>query len=102
MHIAVNAMCMSINGYSPLTSDIEDVIINGVGFTKYSARDAGTHSLTFEHITYQTQQTENCYEITVSIREYVLDVFPDLSEYSKDLLNSRLDPLIHSFRFLDS
>jgi hypothetical protein len=102
VNVAVNPKCRSTAGYSPLTSEIESVIIHGVEFTKYSARDAGTHSNTFEHITYQTQHAEHCYEITVSVREYRLDVFPDLTEYSKDLLNSKLDLVIQSFRFLDS
>ena len=100
VNVAVNPECRA--GYSPLTSEIESVTIQGVGFTKYFERDAGTHSNTFEHTTYQTQHARHCYEITVSVREYILDVFPDLTEYSKDLLNSKLDPLIQSFRFLDS
>lgn len=101
VNVSVNPECRSVNGYSVLTSDIEDVEINGVGFTKYFSRDAGTNSTTFEHTTYQTQYAKNCYELNVDVREYVLTVFPDLTEYSKDLLNAKLDPLVQSFRFLD-
>ena len=101
VNVSVNPTCRSIDGYSSLTSDIEDVEINGVGFTRYFARDAGTNSNTFEHTTYQTPYAENCYELNVSVREYVLAVFPDLTEYSKDLLNAKLDPLVQSFRFLN-
>lgn len=100
VNVAANPVCLSLDGYG-LTASIEDVSINGIDFTKYSERDAGTHSLTFEHTTYQTQHAHRCYEITVSVREYLLDVSPNLTEYSKDLLTSKLDPLIQTFRFLD-
>jgi hypothetical protein len=65
------------------------------------ARDAGTNSNTFEHTTCQTQHANRCFEINISVCAYVSEIFPNLTEYSKDLLNSRLDPLIQTFRFLD-
>jgi len=101
VNVSVNPACRSMEGYSPLTSDIEPVKINGVDFTKYSSRDAGTNTMVFEHTTYQAQYAENCYELNIRVREYVLTVFPDLAEYSHDLLNAKLDPLIQSFRFLN-
>lgn len=98
--IAVNPECHFIGGYS-LTAVIENATINGVDFTKYSARDSGSGTNVFETITYQTTHNDNCYEIHTRIREYRLDVFPNLTEYSRSLLDAKVDSLIKTFRFIE-
>ena len=97
--IAVNPECQFIYGYG-MTAVIESATINGISFTKYSARDSGTSTNVFETITYQTTLNGNCYEIHTNIREYVLKVFPDLTEYSRSLLETKLDDLIKTFRLI--
>lgn len=98
--IAVNPECQFIGGYS-LTATIENALINGTNFKKYSARDSGSGTNVFETITYQTTHNDNCYEIHTGIREYRLDVFPNLSEYSRSLLDTKVDGLIETFRFIE-
>ena len=97
--IAVNPECHFIReGFSAF---IESASINRVDFTKYSARDSASKSNTFETISYQTFHNELCYEIHTNIREYNLDRFPELTEYSRTLLDTKLDSLIKTFRFLE-
>jgi len=98
--IAVNRECHFIWGYGA-TALIESATINGISFTRYSARDSATSTNVFETITYQTSHHRNCYEIHTSIREYVLEVFPNLTEYSRSLLDTKLDGLIKTFRFIE-
>jgi hypothetical protein len=98
--LAVNPTCQYIEGYGS-TVYVENAAINGVNFTKYSARDSGSKSNIFETITYQTFHDENCYEIHINIREYSLDRLPDLTEYSRPLLGLKVDSLINSFRFIE-
>jgi len=78
----------------------ESARINGIDFTKYSVRNGGTMANIFETITYQTTHNGNIYEIRIDIREYRLDSFPNLTEYSRTLLDTKLDSLIRTFKFL--
>lgn len=95
--IAVNPECHFIKVYSYA----ESATINGINFTKIPIRDSGSGANIFETITYQTTYNGNCYEIHTNIREYRLDMFPNLTEYSRTLLDTKLDSLIKTFRFLE-
>ncbi len=100
MSIAVNPECHFIKMYGA-TALVESATINGISFTKISIRDSGSGINVFETITYQTTHNGNCYEIHTRIREYKLDRFPNLTEYSRTLLDTKLDSLIETFRFLE-
>jgi hypothetical protein len=95
--IAVNPDCYFVreDGFK------ESASINGIDFTKYSERNSGSKSNVFETLTYQTTHNGNNYEIQINIREYRLDRFPDLTEYSRTVLDTKLDSLIKTFKFLE-
>jgi len=94
--IAVNPQCyLAEDGFK------ESARINGIDFTKYSLRNSGSKSNIFETITYQTTHNGNSYEIRIDIREYRLDRFLDLTEYSRTLLDTKVDSLIRTFKFLE-
>ena len=96
--IGVNSDCNYIQGHG-LTASVEALSIKGIDFTKYSTRDSGSSTNIFETITYATIHNNKCYEIHISIREYRLDAFPNLTEYSRGLLDTKLERLIASFKF---
>jgi hypothetical protein len=94
--IAVNPECwLTEYGFK------ESARINGIDFTKYSVRNGGTSTNIFETITYQTTHNGNIYEIRIDIREYRLDSFPELTEYSRTLLDTKVDRLIKTFKFIE-
>jgi hypothetical protein len=98
--ILVNPECRSYtDGYSPSTG-VDSISINGISFTKYSERD-GTHSYAFDLATYQTMYNENRYEIFSKITEQRLEAFPNLTEYSRPLLETQVNNFIESFRFIE-
>lgn len=98
--IAVNPECHFIKGYGG-TALVESATINGISFKKISIRDSGSGINIFETITYQTTHNGNCYEIHTNIREYRTDRVPNLTEYSRELLDMKVDNLIRTFRFLE-
>ena len=98
--IAVNPECHFIKVYGAAAL-VESAIINGISFTKISIRDSGSGINVFETLTYQTTHNGNCYEIHTRIREYRLDRVPNLTEYSRTLLDTKLESLIETFRFLE-
>ena len=98
--IAVNPECHFSGGYG-LAALIESATINGIGFTKYRARDSGSGTNIFETITYQTTHNGNCYEVHTSIREYRTDRVPNLTEYSRIWLGTKLGILVRSFKFIE-
>ena len=100
VNIAVNPECHFIKTYGP-SALVESATINGIPFTKISIRNSGSGTNVFETITYQTTYNDNCYEIHTMIREYRLDRFPNLTEYSRSLLEIKLDNLIGTFKFLE-
>jgi hypothetical protein len=95
--IAVNPECHFVKVYNYA----ERATINGMSFTKIPMRDSGSGTNIFETITYQTTRNEQCYEIHINIREYRLDVFPNLSEYSRALLDTKLNDFVNTFRFIE-
>jgi hypothetical protein len=98
--IAANPECHFIKVYGA-TAFIEDATINGISFKKISIRDSGSGINIFETITYQTTHKGNCYEIHTSIREYRTDRVPNLTEYSRTLLDKKVDALVETFRFIE-
>lgn len=81
--------------------DPEKETINGTDFSVYSTRDAGTFSNVFETLTYQTFHHGICYEIHLSIREYSLTAFPELSEYDPEILIIEFKNLLGTFKFIE-
>jgi hypothetical protein len=98
--IAVNPECHFIKAHSA-TANVENAMIDGISFTKFAMRDSGSKSNIFETITYQTIHHNSCYEIHINIREYALDRFPNLTEYSRTLLDMKLNDLVTTFRFIE-
>jgi len=81
--------------------DPDKETINGIDFSVYSTRDAGTFSNVFETLTYQTFHKGICYEIHLSIREYSLTAFPELSEYDPEILIIEFKNLLNTFQFIE-
>jgi hypothetical protein len=81
--------------------DPEKETINNIDFAVYSTRDAGTFSNTFETLTYQTFHKGLCYEIHLSIREYSLTAFPELSEYDPEIIIIEFKNLLSTFQFTE-
>jgi hypothetical protein len=81
--------------------DPEKETINGIDFSVYSTRDAGTFSNVFETLTYQTFHNGICYEIHLSIREYSLTAFPELSEYDPEIILIEFKTLLNTFKFIE-
>ena len=81
--------------------DPEKETINGIEFSVYSTRDSGTFSNIFETLTYQTFHNGLCYEIHLSIREYSLTAFPELSEYDPEILIIEFKNLLGRFKFIE-
>lgn len=81
--------------------DPEKETINGTEFSVYSTRDSGTFSNIFETLTYQSFHKGLCYEIHLSIREYSLTAFPELSEYDPEILIIEFKTLLNTFKFID-
>jgi hypothetical protein len=81
--------------------DPEKETINNIDFAVYSTRDAGTFSNAFETLTYQTFHKGLCYEIHLSIREYSLTAFPELSEYDPEIIIIEFKNLLNTFQFIE-
>jgi hypothetical protein len=81
--------------------DPEKETINGIDFSVYSTRDSGTFSNIFETLTYQTFHNGLCYEIHLSIREYSLTAFPELSEYDPEIMIIEFKTLLNTFKFTE-
>ena len=81
--------------------DPEKETINNIDFSVYSTRDAGTFSNSFETLTYQTFHKGLCYEIHLSIREYSLTAFPELSEYDPEIIIIEFKNLLNTFQFIE-
>lgn len=81
--------------------DPEKETINNIDFAVYSTRDAGTFSNTFETLTYQTFHKGLCYEIHLSIREYSLTAFPELSKYDPEIIIIEFKNLLNTFKFIE-
>jgi hypothetical protein len=81
--------------------DPEKETINSIDFSVYSTRDSGTFSNIFETLTYQTFHNGLCYEIHLSIREYSLTAFPELSEYDPEIIIIEFKNLLNTFKFTD-
>jgi len=79
----------------------EKETINGIDFSVYSTRDSGTFSNIFETLTYQTFHNGLCYEIHLSIREYSLTAFPELSEYDPEIMIIEFKTLLNTFKFTE-
>jgi hypothetical protein len=96
--ISVSVICLYKDIYY---TDPEKETINDIDFSVYSTRDAGTFSNAFETLTYQTFHKGLCYEIHLSIREYSLTAFPELSEYDPEIIIIEFKNLLNAFKFIE-
>lgn len=81
---------------------MEQVVIHGISFTKFTFSDAGAGNL-YETVSYRTKRGEECYVIEYTVHSTNIGMYsPDqgIKEFDRANIFNMLEKMARSFRFL--